>query len=170
MSRRRTDDRTPDPFSTEPIGKTSSDQLSANVTVTQKSSSRSIVPRDLHKSITYLDDHEFKRLFEAVAPLTLGFLTPGSTGALLTHAWTVVSEALQSFLGRLASQSRSDTYYRHRRRRRFGRFAIKPLLTVLSAVQGPSSKLVATGQHAHGNVETLHCSFSVPVSPSFLQV
>jgi hypothetical protein len=66
MSRRRTHDWTPDLFSTEPVGKRSSDQLSAKVTVTQKSSGRSIAPRDLHKAITYLDDHEFKRLFEAV--------------------------------------------------------------------------------------------------------
>jgi hypothetical protein len=67
MSRRRTDDRTPDLFATEHVGQGSSDQLSANVTVTQKNfSSRSIVPRDLHKAITYLDDYEFKRLVEAV--------------------------------------------------------------------------------------------------------
>lgn len=66
MSRRRTDDRTPDLFATEHVGQGSSDHLSANVKVTQKSSSRSIVPRDLHKAITYLDDHEFKRLVEAV--------------------------------------------------------------------------------------------------------
>jgi predicted DNA binding protein len=63
---RRTDDQTRDLFATEHVGKGSSDQLSANVTVTQKSSGRSIVPRDLHKAITYLDNHEFKRLFEAI--------------------------------------------------------------------------------------------------------
>jgi hypothetical protein len=91
MSRRRTDDRTPDLFSTEPVGKRSSDQLSANVTVTQKSSSRSIVPRDLHKSITCLDDHEFKRLFEAVVE------EAGRRGLLLNRSSPTCSHTPKAF-------------------------------------------------------------------------
>jgi hypothetical protein len=61
------DDRTPDLFGTERVGQGSSDQVSADVTVAHTSSSRSIVPRDLRTAITYLDEHEFKRLVVAVA-------------------------------------------------------------------------------------------------------
>jgi hypothetical protein len=66
MSRRRTDDPTPDLFSPEHVGQRSRDQISADVTVTQKSTGRLILPRDLRKAITYLDDRELQRLFDAV--------------------------------------------------------------------------------------------------------
>jgi hypothetical protein len=62
MSRRPTQDVAPDLFSMERLGDGSAKRAS---TATAARLSRPILPKDLTKAMTYLDDKEFDRLFQA---------------------------------------------------------------------------------------------------------
>jgi hypothetical protein len=62
MNRRPAEELTPDLFSTEQPDERSAKRTSRS---TSARPSRPILPRDLPKAITYLDDQEFDRLFRA---------------------------------------------------------------------------------------------------------
>jgi hypothetical protein len=62
MSRRPTEDDSPDLFSTERLGESSARKGSK---ATAARLGRPILPKDLAKAMTYLDDKEFDRLFRA---------------------------------------------------------------------------------------------------------
>ena len=63
MSRRPIEEQIPDLFSTEHVGVRSTKQSSQVTTVRRPN--RPILPKDLRKAITYLDDTELDRLFRA---------------------------------------------------------------------------------------------------------
>ncbi len=63
MGRDRPEEQTPSLFSTEHVGEPSTKQAS-DVT-TARRLSRPLLPKDLPKALTYLDDGEFDRLFRA---------------------------------------------------------------------------------------------------------
>jgi hypothetical protein len=91
MDRDRHDEQTPNLFSTEHVSEPSTEK--ATGVTPERAPSRSILPQNLSKAITYLDDGEFDRLFRATVEEAKRRGKPfGSFEASLTKRDTDTSE------------------------------------------------------------------------------